>query len=101
MTGCPWDDDEDEASCTDAATNAIDVYIGEEYTQNEICTELDAEIDSWGAPDLAECVAKDPGDFRSFAIDELSVWCVDDNWSQSVIDCVDESDTVAELYICE
>jgi len=102
MTGCPWDDEDDEASCTDAATNAIDVYIGEGNDKNDICDALDGEILSWVPEDLAECVAKEyPDELRSFAISELSNWCKEDDWSQSVIDCVAEGDTVAELDNCD
>ncbi len=100
MTGCPWDDEDDELDCANAGRNAEEI-LWSKFSGNQagICTDLYDTFDI-DYDDYQDCLDIDAGDWdQDYAIAEMRAWC-EEEWTESDVNCVKAAEDYTDLVAC-
>ncbi len=92
------DDDEDK-TCSDAATNATNVLMAE-LAQSDICDLLYSETDMTYEEYTYCNSVEDSATFRTELTAGLADWCTSEPWSQASINCIAEANSADALENC-
>lgn len=98
------DDKKDENSCSDAVTNAVNVYVNaynnEELTLVDLCNEFQEDMTTEQYNQCIVASQEELDALKSEIINALSQDCADEDWPQSFIDCLAGASTIAAIEAC-
>ncbi|MDY6970279.1 MAG: hypothetical protein SVR08_16725 [Spirochaetota bacterium] len=87
--------DDDDATCGDAAKNIVKIFENSDYSQEDFCGMLLQA--GMAYEDYNDCLEMSADD----GITALKIWCEDDDWDQSDIDCLADANSMEDIEECE